>query len=85
MTEQQLAEIVVEAIRAATHPLWERVKELEARPVVKDAGVWEPGREYRPGDIVSHAGSGWICRTLHTSAGTSPDHASFRLFVKRGA
>jgi BMFP domain-containing protein YqiC len=61
-----------------------RVKELEARSVVQDKGVWAHGKEYAAGDIVSHAGSGWICKAAHFSVGSEPSHDAFRMFVKSG-
>jgi hypothetical protein len=62
----------------------QRLAVLEQRPIVKDAGVWTHGQTYTPGDIVSHGGSGWICRGAHYSTGSEPDHAHFRLLVKHG-
>jgi hypothetical protein len=61
-----------------------RLDALEARPIVKDAGVWRPDVLYAAGDIVSHSGSGWICSAAHCSTGTEPSHDCFRLFVKAG-
>lgn len=60
-----------------------RVSALEQRPQLKDAGVWTSGQSYAPGDVVSHAGSGWICNAAHT-AGGGISHEAFRLLVKRG-
>lgn len=79
-----LAEVVVEAIHRTVDPLIARLAALEARPVTKDAGVWKSGVLYEPGDITTHAGSGWICRAAHHSTGTEPSHDCFRLFVKAG-
>ena len=64
--------------------LEQRVRELESRPAIKDAGVWHTATVYKPGDIVSHQGSGWICSADHV-AGDGIDHAKFRLLVKKGA
>lgn len=61
-----------------------RCAALEARPVTKDAGVWRPDVLYENGDIVSHGGSAWYCRSGHCSTGTAPSHDHFRLFVKAG-
>ena len=82
--EEQLAYVVAEAIKRAIAPLETRIKELEARPIVKDAGVWKSGELYHEGAVVSHGGSGWICRSMHYSTGTEPSHTDFRLFVKAG-
>jgi hypothetical protein len=91
MTEKELAAVVSDAIKTACHPLWERARalerrivELEARPTLRDAGVWQPGREYRNGDICTFQGGGWICRSAHVSVGTHPSPDAFRLFVKSG-
>jgi hypothetical protein len=88
-TEEKLANVVVDAIKTAVTPLRatiealeQRIVELEGRPVVRDAGVWEANREYRPGDIISHNGAGWLCRAAHVSAGHAPDPSAFRMFVK---
>jgi hypothetical protein len=66
--------------------LEQRVAELESRPVLRDAGVWKAGTLYHEGEIVTHDGSGWICRKTHVSnsASNSIDHSCFRLFVTRG-
>jgi hypothetical protein len=64
-----------------TAPLEKRIAQLEARPVVKDAGVWRTGTLYRAGEIVSHGGSGWICSETHSAGGPEPNHKFFRLFV----
>jgi hypothetical protein len=63
-----------------------KVAELEARPVggVQDAGVWKSGTSYAAGDIVTHGGAAWICRSAHVSTGVTPSHDHFRLFVKAG-
>ena len=94
MTKEELAALV----RGITTPLKEqfaardtrlaaleaRVKQLEALPTMKDAGVWTHGRMYSAGSIVSHQGSAWICSDTHYSTGTDLDHGRFRLLVKKG-
>jgi Carbohydrate-binding module family 5/12 len=50
----------------------------------RDAGVWKAGTEYAPGNVVTHGGSGWICRAHHLAVGTEPSHEAFRLLVKAG-
>jgi len=69
---------------ARIEALEKRVAELEARPVVKDAGVWRAGTVYDAGAIVSHDGSAWICRATHSAGGDQPSPDCFRMFVKRG-
>jgi len=83
-TEAALAAAIVGGIKAALAPYEKRIAALEARPGTKDAGVWRAGALYEAGDIVSHGGSGWICRSAHCSTGTEPNHDHFRLFVKAG-
>ncbi len=41
--------------------LEERVRTLEARPTVKYLGVWDPGRQYDEGNMVTRSGSVWHC------------------------
>jgi hypothetical protein len=67
----------LESAKQTRASLEARIADLEARPVVKDAGIWAAGTVYNAGDIVSHGGSGWICRVTHSSARTEP---SPRLF-----
>jgi len=88
---EMLADVVVEAIKVAIAPrdakiaaLEQRIAELEARPAMKDAGVWKAGTVYDAGAIVSHGGSGWICSATHCAVGSEPSHDFFRLFVKAG-
>jgi Carbohydrate-binding module family 5/12 len=90
--DEALACCIADVVIAVTKPLRERlkiaearIKELEVRPVVNDGGVWESGKTYRPGDIVSHGGSGWLCRSAHVSAGIAPQPEHFRLFVKKAS
>ena len=69
---------------ARIEALEQRVTALEARPSVQDKGIWKPGEFYQPGDIVSRAGSAWICRGSHMAVGDDLSHDHFRLLVKRG-
>jgi hypothetical protein len=76
---QKLGAIVVAAIKTALKPLEARIKELEQRPTLKDAGIWQPGQLYKKGDLVTRRNSGWVCRENHVSgADFSPER--FRLF-----
>lgn len=63
-----------------------RVAALEAQPVLRDAGVWEAGKTYGAGAIVSWDGSGWIAQrsTQARPGGVSPDSRAWRLLVKHG-
>lgn len=67
--------------REARIDLEKRVAALEARPELKDAGVWREGTAYAPGNIVSHAGSAWICNKATEG---KPPGDGWRLLVKRG-
>jgi hypothetical protein len=86
MNAEQLGRIIARGVQTALaeqlKALEARVRELEARPVVRDGGVWEPGRTYEPGMICSHGGAGWLCRSAHVSAGHAPDPSAFRMFMK---
>lgn len=63
--------------------LEERIAALEARPAMKDAGVWMPATHYEAGDLVTFGGSGWVAKIAST--GVKPgDGAAWRLFVKKG-
>jgi hypothetical protein len=64
-----------------------KIRDLEARPWPTFQGVWEPGKLYRPGAIVSWDGSGFICKTETRAKPATADPASraWQLFVKRGA
>lgn len=64
--------------------LEERLKDVERRPTIRDAGIWHVATVYKAGDIVTHQGSGWICSADHV-AGDTIDHSRFRLLVKKGA
>jgi hypothetical protein len=90
--------VVLSAIKQALGPIWtrsrelqatiaeleRRIVELEARPTLRDAGVWQANREYRNGDVCTFQGAGWLCRSTHMSVGTHPSPDAFRLFVKSG-
>jgi hypothetical protein len=60
-----------------------RVEELEARPSLHDAGVYEAGTAYSRGAAVSHSGSYWVAKADTTlRPGESTD---WRLIVKKGS
>jgi hypothetical protein len=61
----------------------EQLDTLKAE-VPHDAGVWRAGATYVKGAIVTHRGSGWICKSSHVAIGTDLDHTAFRLLVKSG-
>ena len=86
-----IAKVIARAVHNATQPfiakvtgLERTVAELQARPVMKDADVWQAGVTYAPGDLVTYRGSGWVCRRAHLATGPELNHEAFRLFVKAG-
>jgi HK97 family phage portal protein len=62
-----------------TKALLERIAALEARGWV---GIWEDGKEYQPGQMVTHSGSVWHCNgpTMEKPGA----HIDWTLAVKRG-
>lgn len=60
-----------------------RLSEIEARPVLRDGGVYSSKHSYREGDCVTHAGSLWVAQraTNGIKPGTSE---TWRLAVKKG-
>lgn len=77
-------ETIGRAMRQFLNPYFKRIDELEARPSMQHRGVWRADTQYQQGDVVSHGGSGWVCKTACQSQkpGEAPRH--WRLFVKRG-
>jgi hypothetical protein len=73
---------VTRDLRAEIGALRTRLAELEARPSIKDCGVWKEG-EYRAGDGVTWDGSFWIAQRNTTTKPNRPD-SDWRLAVKRG-
>lgn len=52
-------------------------------PVVIDKGVYKAG-EYRPGDFVTWAGSGWVCHEITSDKPGEASSKGWRLAVKKG-
>ena len=85
VTQRELDRVLAkmgQMIGAELKPLRERIAELEAR---EWAGVWEAGKSYAKGAIVSHGGSGWLALRQYPD-GKPGDGANsgWRLIVKRG-
>ena len=60
--------------------LMERVNHLEARPSVEYLGVYEPGKTYTRGNMVTFKGSIWSCKVDTTKdAPTFNDVATDRV------
>jgi hypothetical protein len=68
--------------------LLDRIEALEARPMMKYCGVYEAGRTYHEGEVITDHGCAWICVTKDTTI--RPAFASdassrcWRLMVKAG-
>jgi hypothetical protein len=85
VTQRELDRVLAkmgQMIGAELKPLRERIAELEAREWV---GVFEQGRSYAKGAIVSHDGSAWVATRAYPEAkpGAGPN-SGWRLIVKRG-
>jgi hypothetical protein len=61
--------------------LAKRVKELESREWV---GVWQEGKSYAKGAIISHDGSAWTATRAYPEGKPGTPNSGWRLFVKRG-
>lgn len=61
--------------------LAERIEALEARPVLVDAGVWDEGKTYAVGSLVSFRGAGWIAQ-VESRACRPGDGKLWRLAIK---
>jgi hypothetical protein len=72
----------IKALRDEIKKLTSQVDELQNRPTLLDAGVWEQGKTYRAGSLVSHQGGGWIAQA--ETKGVRPgDGGLWRLAIKR--
>jgi len=81
---KSLAPVIGDFVLAAITPLRERIKELELRPTLRYAGVWNASSTYLRGTFVTFAGSTW--HTDQETTGVRPgDGAIWRLAVKRGS
>src|SRR5262245_26530901 len=70
-------------LKARTRRLEERIRELEQRPLLEDAGIWNRSTEYHPGQCVTFDGSYWVCKTMHRH-GKPGETDCWRLLVRRG-
>jgi hypothetical protein len=64
-------------------PLRERIRMLERRPTLRYEGVWQAGKTYQRGNVVTDAGSMWHAN-IATSARPGSDTSAWTLAVKRG-
>jgi len=79
----ELMERIETMMRTRQARLEERVRELEAAPFLRDAGIWSPRPDYNLGEVCQHDGSTWICQRWHRNE-TPGKSDSWRLWVKRG-
>ena len=77
----ELARSVAQHVKNVTAPLKERIAELEARPVLEDAGIWRESAVYKPGHVVSFKGSAWTCQQPNSNARPGKNNC-WRLMVK---
>ena len=64
-----------------------RIAELEARPQLKYCGVFQAGRHYQPGEIVTWSGSAWVCvdrTSAKPGANDLAARAGWKMLVQRG-
>lgn len=75
---------VIEVFNKKIAKLTEKITELENRleGTLRYEDVWESGKGYHPGDLVTHAGSGWICKAPTTAKPGGNPH--WKLWIKRG-
>ena len=78
-----LVEILAHCIGPHLKAIEQRLGELEARPALEDAGIWDRDKVYRPGHVVTHSGSAWFCQEANKGAQPGTCNA-WRLAVKRG-
>jgi hypothetical protein len=70
-------------LRSRERRLEDRIRAIEQRPLLQDAGVWSRAAEYYPGDVCTFDGSVWVCKTHHAH-GKPGESDAWRLMVKRG-
>jgi hypothetical protein len=87
MDGEKFGRDIVEAVKAyvarETEELRERIRALERRPTLRYEGVWQSGKTYQRGNVVTDAGSMWHAN-IATSARPGSDTSAWTLAVKRG-
>jgi hypothetical protein len=58
-----------------------RIEALEARPVLRYAGRWNPDAQFNEGDITTDHGSAWYCER---STRSRPPGEGWKLMIKKG-
>ncbi len=77
-----LVRAMAEVTASHVRELRERIVALEQQPFLREAGVWEPGKAYGTGQVVSDHGSAWVAKQATCQRPGESDH--WRLLVKRG-
>lgn len=78
-----VASVVRDYVALEVRPLAKRLKELEARPMLKYAGTWEEGVLYPAGRLVTRSGALWLS-TDTTNRTPGAEASGWRLIVKKG-
>jgi hypothetical protein len=80
---EMMEKFVEPLLNSRERKLEARIRELEQRPLLEDAGIWNRSSEYHPGMVVTHDGSAWVAKILHAHGEPGKSDA-WRLLVKRG-
>ena len=78
---EQIVQAVADGLRPVLRKLEERIAELEKRPMLEDAGVWQERAVYRPGQVTTYKGSAWVCRQANSNERPGKSDV-WRLMVK---
>jgi len=78
----KLAQVLGEATKRHFAPLEARIEALE-RDRMEYRGVWAEGLEYTKNNLVTHAGSTWIC--VADATREKPPSGTWRLMARLGA
>ena len=85
---QAFGDGIVEAVKGyverETADLRKRIADLERRPTLRYVGVWQSGKSYSPGEVVTDAGSMWHCNSATSSARPGTGNSVWTLCCKRG-
>jgi HPt (histidine-containing phosphotransfer) domain-containing protein len=73
---------IVQAVGDLAEHLGTRIHALEQRPSVTYRGVWQDSEPYTPGNMVTHNGSVWHCKSA--CQGQRPPGNCWTLAVKSG-
>lgn len=87
--DQELADIVIDAIKIVAEPLHNRIGNLEraaaARPGCEYAGVFDATKSYRRGQLITKGGGLWLVLNDVSPGGELPGSSPhYKLVVKSG-